>query len=540
MIQTIVSSFALIGMICAITWVMMSGNDNRLTKLFLFCQVAISLWLISQLLLHFSVNSRQFWISSIIGNIGISILPPFWLMFAAEYSDFNDRLRKICNFLPAISAFFFICVVTNPLHHKYYIVYEYRNVIHGPIYYTSQIFYNFFLVTGIILMYIKHSPDKRRMSRQSFLLTLGVVVPMFINSLTVIKVIKPEIELTPMFFSFSVVMILIAIGRYGLLNINRIAINDTIDSIDSAVVVFDADDLMTYKNSYAEKLISLHTGASLDEVLAAVREKTGAELDKNSLSCELNLNGSFYNIKQNFCTNKKGESIARIIIVTNVSEYHELLDIEKKLSLEKERNRIAQEIHDSAGHTFTMISSLSHIIDADLKNNNIPDETVNYIREIDGLSRSGVTQLRCSINNLRSDEFMTSVTRAINTVTSAVRGVDIDVCTQGEEDESFGFCVNAVYDNTRETITNAMRYSDADRIDIIVKFRPEMLELYILDNGRGCSSIKENNGLRGICERTEALGGTAKFSSAEGEGFTTIIKIPKQKTENSKNDNRSA
>ena len=57
-----------------------------------------------------------------------------------------------------------------------------------------------------------------------------------------------------------------------------------------------------------------------------------------------------------------------------------------------------------------------------------------------------------------------------------------------------------------------------------------MLELYIFDNGRGCSEISENNGLRGIRERTEALGGTVKFSSEEGEGFTTIIKIPKPKT----------
>ncbi|MBR6969047.1 MAG: two-component sensor histidine kinase [Ruminococcus sp.] len=534
MIQTIVSSFALIGMICAVIWVLTSGNDNRLTRLFMFCQISIILWLISQLMLHFSVNTRQFWISCVIGNIGICILPPFWFMFAAEYSDFCNKLRKFCNLLPIISAVFLICVITNPWHHKYYTVYEYRNVIHGVIYYISQVIYNILLLSGIVLMFIKHSPGNRRMTKQSLLLTLGVIVPMFINLLTVLNIIRPKIELTPMFFSFSVVMILIAIGRYGLLNINRIAIKDTIDSINSAVVVFDADDLMTYKNTYAEKLISVRTGAPLDEVIAAVREKTGTELDKNTDSCELIFNENFYNIKQNFCTNKNGERIARIIIINNVSEYHELLDTEKKLSLEKERNRIAQEIHDSAGHTFTMISSLSRIIDADLRNKkDVPAEAVDFIREIDGLSRSGVTQLRCSINNLRSDEFMTSVTSAINTVTSAVRGIDIDVCTQGEEDESFGFCVNAVYDNTRETITNAIRYSGADRIDIIVKFLSDKLELYIFDNGCGCSSIKENNGLRGICERTKALGGTVKFSSVEGEGFTTTIKIPKQKSENS-------
>ena len=185
-----------------------------------------------------------------------------------------------------------------------------------------------------------------------------------------------------------------------------------------------------------------------------------------------------------------------------------------------------------------MISSLSRIISAELSVRDIPQDTLDYVSEIDGLSRSGVTQLRCSINNLRDDEFMTSVTRAVNTVTSAVRGVDIDLCIQGEEDESFAFCIKEVYDNARESITNSMRYSGADRIDMILKFLSDRLELYIFDNGKGCPVIKENNGLRGIRERTEALGGTVRFTSVEGEGFTTMIKIPKRKDEpDDKRDN---
>ncbi|MDE5936377.1 MAG: hypothetical protein K2G83_03115 [Ruminococcus sp.] len=216
--------------------------------------------------------------------------------------------------------------------------------------------------------------------------------------------------------------------------------------------------------------------------------------------------------------------LQKVIIINNVSEYYELAKTEKKLSLEQERNRIAQEIHDSAGHTFTMISSLAKILQVETDKTKISE----YIEEIDGLSRSGIMQLRCSINNLRDDEFMTSVTKAIRTVTTAVRNIKIELCIQGTEDESFAFCVKEVYDSIRETLTNAMRYSKADRIDIIVKFLSDRLELYIFDNGCGCIEIKENNGLSGIRQRAEMHGGSVKFSSVEGEGFTTIIKIPKQ------------
>ena len=151
---------------------------------------------------------------------------------------------------------------------------------------------------------------------------------------------------------------------------------------------------------------------------------------------------------------------------------------------------------------------------------------LSNISEIDGLSRSGVTQLRCTINNLRDDEFMTSVTKAVQTVITAVRGVETELCIQGSEDERYSFCIKEMYDNCRETITNALRYSEADRIDIILKFLDDRLEMYILDNGKGCEKISEHNGLRGIRERTESLGGSVKFSSVKGEGFNTIIKIP--------------
>ena len=70
-----------------------------------------------------------------------------------------------------------------------------------------------------------------------------------------------------------------------------------------------------------------------------------------------------------------------------------------------------------------------------------------------------------------------------------------------------------------------MRYSGADRIDIILKFLDERLELYIFDNGRGCEKINEREGLSGIRQRIEKIGGTVKFSSSEGDGFSTIIKL---------------
>lgn len=508
-------------------WVLRRGNSSRLTTLFIICLLSIALWLISQLLILFSNSRDQLWLSYIIGNGGICFFSTFWLMFAAEYSDVDKRIKKLSNILPLVSAVMFGCIAANPMHHLYYTEFGKGNILYGGMFYIFQIIFYIFIISGISMMFIRHTQRNDVVTAQTMLLALAAAVPLMVNILSVIGIIRSKIEVTPLCFAFSVIMILIAISRYGLLNVNRIAINDTIDKIAIAVIVFDEDDNMTYKNKMTDNIIQLEENTTLPEFRKKMSELSGVELDDETISKELKIGDEYYNLRQSVSVNKKGAEIARIIMINNVSEYYELAAAEKKLSLELERNRIAQEIHDSAGHTFTMISSLAKILQVEAQNIGSDSQIEEYISEIDGLSRSGVTQLRCSINNLRDDEFMTSVTRAIQTVATAMRNIDVEICIQGEEDDSFAFCIREIYENTREILTNAMRYSGADRIDIIVKFLSDRLELYIFDNGNGTEIIKENNGLSGIRSRTEAIGGSVRFSSVKGEGFTTVIKIPK-------------
>ncbi|MBR1592728.1 MAG: two-component sensor histidine kinase [Ruminococcus sp.] len=501
-------------MLGSLAWILRRGNTNKVTICFSVCQTAIVLWIISQLMILFSVTEKQLWISYIIGNIGISTFSPVWLMFSSEFSDIK---HKIINYAPVISFLSMIMILTNPIHKIYYADFGTGNITYGILFYVFQIIYYICIIAGITMMCIKHIRGKSRITKQIMLLTLSASVPMAVNTLTVTGIINVGIELTPLFFAFSSIMILIAISRFGLLNINRIAINDTIDNISGGVIVFDSENNLSYINKYAENIFRDIENFDM------LRRKTGLDMDDDFQSGEISFESRYYNIKQSFCSDRSGSIMARIIIINNVTEYYELARTERQLSIEQERNRIAQEIHDSAGHTFTLISSLARMLKVRLSDN---DEINECISEIDGLSRSGVTQLRCSINNLRDDTFMKSVTGAVRSIADAVRNIDIDLCIQGTEDERYSFCIRQVYDNCRETITNAMRYSDAEHIDIIIKFMSDRLEIYILDNGRGCKKIKENNGMQGIRRRTEGLGGTVRFSSVEGEGFTTIIKIP--------------
>ena len=525
--SAVLLALGLCGMLGSITWILRRGNKNRLTHLFLFCQSSIVLWLISELLILFSYTKQQYWISYTIGNIGISCFGPLWLWLSQEYTYNGQKKMKLLWLLPLITISSICIVFTNPMHHLYYTDFIDHRFTYGPLFYVYQIIYYICIIAGITIICLKHTRNSVQITKQSILLILSAAIPLGINTLSLTGIFTSKATLTPLFFGLSSLLIIIALGRYGLLNINNIAIRDTINNINSGVIIFDNSGIITYKNKYADTLPFLTGTTSFESFLSAVSEVSGSPAPADFTSLELKCDKEYYSLKQTYCDNQNGNKVASVVTISNVTEYHELAAAEKKLSLEQERTRIAQEMHDSAGHTFTMISSLARLLkfEADKET---PDTSkmVENIQEIDGLSRSGVTQLRCTINNLRDDEFMTSVTKAVQTVITAVRGIETELCVQGEEDERYSFCIREMYDNCRETVTNSLRYSEASKIDIILKFLDERIEMYIIDNGKGCENISEHNGLRGIRERTEKLGGTVKFSSIKGEGFNTIIKIP--------------
>ena len=527
-ISAVLVSLGLFGMLGSVTWILRRGNNNRLTRLFISCQLSIVLWLICELLELCSVTTYQLWGSYLIGNLGISFFGPLWLMLSAEYVNAGKKVGKLMKLLPCVSILSISLIFTNPRHHLYYSHFAIGNVTYGPLFYVFQAVHYICIITGITMICLKHSRRQDQISTQSFLLILSAAIPLGVNTLTLTGILHTKLKLTPLFFVISSLLILIALGKYGLLNINNIAMLDTIQNINSGVVIFDINGTVSFKNAYADKLPFISKILTLNDFCTELEKITAERINSDFESLELEYQNEFYNLKQSYSkSGAKGNKVARVITISNVTEYHELVSAEKKLSLEQERNRIAQEMHDSAGHTFTMISSLAKLLrfEAEKKEPSFSKMQEN-ISEIDGLSRSGVTQLRCTINNLRDDEFMSSVIKAVQTVITAVRGVDIDLCIQGEEDSRYSFCIKEMYDNCRETVTNALRYSEATRIDIILKFLGDRIEMYILDNGKGCVSISEHNGLRGIRERTEALGGTVKFTSLIGEGFNTMIKIP--------------
>ena len=195
----------------------------------------------------------------------------------------------------------------------------------------------------------------------------------------------------------------------------------------------------------------------------------------------------------------------------------------------EERNRIAKDIHDNAGHSMTTVIMQTEAAKLLIDNN--PEEAKNRIISANIQAKNALDQMRESVHlfagrtNARTlkEELEEIIAQTIDGTELKIR-CDIDDVSLGGD--GFRFILNSV----KESIANGLRHGSATAFYIELKKSLSGLHLLISDNGRGVEgSVKEGFGLRSMREKAEALGGRCDFSSEPGEGFEVDITLPLDK-----------
>lgn len=86
-----------------------------------------------------------------------------------------------------------------------------------------------------------------------------------------------------------------------------------------------------------------------------------------------------------------------------------------------------------------------------------------------------------------------------------------------------------LYRIAQESIHNAIKYADADTIEIILSLEKHVLVLTVRDNGRGFDpegSVEAGLGLSSMRERAQLAGGSLKIRSRPGKGTTVSAIVP--------------
>ena len=199
----------------------------------------------------------------------------------------------------------------------------------------------------------------------------------------------------------------------------------------------------------------------------------------------------------------------------------------EELTITKERNRVAQEIHDSLGHFLTaLIMNLDYMEKVFDKN---PEESMELIIKAQKLARDSMNELRDAVYTLKDSEKAVNLLDLINELINNLtinQEVDVKLDINGEIKGLSLNIKNIIFKTIQEALTNSIKHGQGTRFFISIQKQDEILTLTIKDNGRGCGQISKGHGLKGIEERVNNVKGIIKYQSARNKGFEINVSIP--------------
>ncbi len=187
-----------------------------------------------------------------------------------------------------------------------------------------------------------------------------------------------------------------------------------------------------------------------------------------------------------------------------------------EMALVAERERVARDVHDVLGHSLTVVTVKAELaqrlVDAD------PERAKAELTQIQSLTREALAEIRATVAGLRVARLGDELTSAGAALADA--GVSAQLPTDASVVDPRHRIVLAWV--LREAVTNVVRHSGATRC--AVDIGPSTLS--VTDDGRGCVSRPEGNGLRGVRERVTADGGTLNVGPGpEGRGTTVRVEL---------------
>ncbi len=184
-----------------------------------------------------------------------------------------------------------------------------------------------------------------------------------------------------------------------------------------------------------------------------------------------------------------------------------------------ERERIARDLHDVLGHTLSVVVLKSELAGKLMDQD--PARARQEIGEVEQIARKALTDVREAIRGYRSEGLAAEIARAQKTLDAA--GVTLECDSNPPQLAPAEETVLSLI--VREAVTNIVRHAQASRCRLAFESSAESTALIVEDDGRG-GVCEEGNGLRGMRERAESLGGQLRIDSASGTRLR--IEIPAQ------------
>ncbi|WP_068621551.1 helix-turn-helix transcriptional regulator [Paenibacillus tuaregi] len=202
----------------------------------------------------------------------------------------------------------------------------------------------------------------------------------------------------------------------------------------------------------------------------------------------------------------------------------------ERMTLLEERYRMARELHDTIGHTFTsMILGMER-----LKSHIQTEEGEEKLHGILKLARTGLDDIRRQVHQMDPIEEAVPLDRSLLQIMDEFKantGIRIVFRTMGEPYPVMKPVKLALYRCLQEALTNASRHGQASTIQVLLQYDHTQVMLQIQDNGKGTDNLQYGFGLTGMKERLASLQGKLYIHSQADAGTMVTCTIPNSSQE---------
>ena len=214
------------------------------------------------------------------------------------------------------------------------------------------------------------------------------------------------------------------------------------------------------------------------------------------------------------------------------AELQKAYDELEAVTVLQERQRIAKDIHDTAGHSITTVIMQTEA--AKLLIEKDPEAAKQKIVAANLQAKHALEELRESVHLLsgtaQSNTLQTALKNIIHESTDGT-GIKIrhELADVFVSPAKHRFLCNTL----KESISNGLRHGGATAFWVELKEEDLMIVLTVSDNGKGAdvAQMQHGFGLTSMAEHAERLGGKVNIQSEEGEGLEIVVILPMDKGE---------
>jgi len=209
-------------------------------------------------------------------------------------------------------------------------------------------------------------------------------------------------------------------------------------------------------------------------------------------------------------------------------------DLEERIQeiIEQERNRLARELHDSVSQQlFAASMMMSAINETKQQTDSEHDREAKQLKLVEEMIHQSQLEMRALLLHLRP------VALKNKTLQEGIEELLIELSQKVEMDikwktEAFPLdkgVEDHLFRILQESLSNALRHSKANKLEVLMIKRDDLVILRIVDDGIGfdVNEMKAGSyGMQNMHERAVEVGGTLKVVSVKNQGTRLEVKVP--------------